>query len=140
MRELSWKPIRKGRTYCSPACGCKCTYEDYKKARKLALDTRKVMYNPKGWKIRVWENAGWHSSLERGGLQLYIHTYTFDDRPSYSVLFSRNNSGGGEVFWGLGNKSFRDPNKAVLEQLRQARKFIRECTKAVEFVDDMRLT
>lgn len=136
-KESKWKPIRRGGRFCSPACGYNCTYEDYQKVRKLALDTKKLLNNPKGWRVHVWENAGWHSCLEKGGLTLYIHTYVFDDKPTYSVLFSRNSKHAGEVFWSLRDNAFSDPNKAIRAQMKVAREFIRECERAVEVVGEV---
>jgi hypothetical protein len=55
---LSWKAIRRGSIYCSPACGGGCTYAAYQKACRDAAALAKRMGN--GWTPRVHENLGWH--------------------------------------------------------------------------------
>ena len=56
--KLSWKPIWKGKTFCSPACGYGCTRAAYKQAW---LDAKELA-SQLGWewRTRVWENMGWH--------------------------------------------------------------------------------
>lgn len=56
-KKLSWKPVRRGGTYCSPACGAECKYTDYLEAKAEASALAEVM--GRGWKARVWENMGW---------------------------------------------------------------------------------
>lgn len=58
VRELSWRAVRRGRVYCSPACGAGCTHAAYLKATRKALALAKRM-GP-GWAPRVSENMGWH--------------------------------------------------------------------------------
>jgi hypothetical protein len=55
---VNWEPIRKGEIYCSTACGCKCTWSAYKRAHANGKALAKKL--GKGWKVRVWENIGWH--------------------------------------------------------------------------------
>jgi hypothetical protein len=57
-KPLSWKPVRKGKYYCAPACGRACTHAEYLKARHAARDLCKLL-GP-AWRPRVWENLGWH--------------------------------------------------------------------------------
>ena len=60
MTKLNWKPIRKGRIYCSSACGFDCTYAEFQIATQKAKALAKKMGSD--WKPRVWENLGWHYS------------------------------------------------------------------------------
>jgi hypothetical protein len=56
---LSWEPVRRGSVYCAPACGMKCTWDDY----KLALAQSSALVRRLGgkpWVPRVGENLGWH--------------------------------------------------------------------------------
>lgn len=57
-RPLSWKPVRKGETYCSSACGSGCTWKAYREAVQNAERLAKTL--GQFWKPRVWENLGWH--------------------------------------------------------------------------------
>lgn len=59
-RKKSWKPIRRGKVYCSPACGGGCTHAAYVKANKDAAMVRLTMRHPRNWKVHIWENLGWH--------------------------------------------------------------------------------
>jgi len=53
-----WTPVRRGKIYCSPMCGGKCTYRDYQRAVKDAAKLAKRL-GPK-WKPHMWDNLGWH--------------------------------------------------------------------------------
>ena len=57
-----WEPILKGETYCSLACGCKCSKAEHGRAVEKAKELAGMM-GP-GWKPRVWENGGWHFDAE----------------------------------------------------------------------------
>jgi hypothetical protein len=61
----SWKPKRIGATYCSPACGSGCTWEEYQTANKQAA----VMVKSCGpaFRPKVFENMGWHATAELSG-------------------------------------------------------------------------
>lgn len=93
--KLSWKPKRNGDVYCSPACGGKCTWAAYQKAKRGAAALAKTM-GP-GWKPKVWENLGWHFkvvrgdggsvySLDRGGHEHWADIHIFGDQ--YSAYHS----------------------------------------------------
>lgn len=60
MPALTWAPARRGKTYCSPACGHGCTWAKYQQAVQKAERLAKAL-GP-FWKPRVWENLGWHWS------------------------------------------------------------------------------
>lgn len=57
-KSLSWRPVRRGKIYCAPACGVDCTLEDYTAALRNGAKLARAL-GP-GWKPRVWENCGWH--------------------------------------------------------------------------------
>lgn len=64
MSTLSWIPKRRGKIYCSPACGGGCTYAEYLSAKTKAAKLVKRL--GRGWKPRVWENLGWHYQAVKG--------------------------------------------------------------------------
>lgn len=53
-----WEAIRAGKIYCAPACGGRCKWDDYVKAKKSAEKLVKQLGG--GWKGRVHENLGWY--------------------------------------------------------------------------------
>ena len=61
-QEPDWKPRRKGKIYCSPACGCKCTHAAYLHAKEASKAARKEL--GKGWKANVFETCGWHWNVQ----------------------------------------------------------------------------
>jgi hypothetical protein len=63
-KERDWKPARRGKTYCSPACGMGCTETAHCNAVNESKALAKRM--GKGWKPRVWENLGWHYAVTKG--------------------------------------------------------------------------
>lgn len=125
---LSDKPVLNGRTYCSPFCGSGCTKDEHDKAKAIGVMTLKRLKNPAGWKIRVWENMGWHVQLKKGGMNLHIRTY--GDKIEYSTLFSAEGGSGGDPSW---TDQFRseDPNKAVEHQLKLVRRELKKIQKSL---------
>lgn len=71
-KKLSWVAQRRGKHYCSPACGGNCLYDDYLNARLQAVNTAVEL--GKEWKVIVHENLGWHWKVCRnyGGLHISI--------------------------------------------------------------------
>lgn len=59
-----WKPVRRGRIYCSPACGGDCTLAVFRAATAAA--EKLAVKLGEGWEPRVWENLGWHWEVLRG--------------------------------------------------------------------------
>lgn len=68
-KTLSWKPVRKGATYCASACGRGCTHAEYLDA--VAKADSLVKRLPKGWKPVVTENLGWHFRVEKDGSAIH---------------------------------------------------------------------
>lgn len=56
-------------TYCSPACGFKCTRHAYERAMREA-DALAIRLGP-GWEPRVWENWGWHYEAIKGAARVH---------------------------------------------------------------------
>lgn len=55
-QEPDWKPRKKGKIYCSPACGYGCTHASYKRALAQSKRARKIL-GP-GWAVTVYELSG----------------------------------------------------------------------------------
>jgi hypothetical protein len=91
--ELSWEPVRRGEVYCSPACGCGCTWEAYQEILQKAENLAKRM--GKGWTPRVWENMGWYGKVVSpdGFLKLHIRSAVVG-RDSYTAFLGEDESGG----------------------------------------------
>lgn len=109
MKKLSWKPIRRGQIYCSPACGANCKHSDYLKCftdGKAAISRLKTT----GWKLNVWENMGWHFCLVNTKCAMSIH--------ASGLTFWCMDGGGDGTECSSGHASlnasdsFKDPNKA----------------------------
>ena len=75
-----------------------------------------------GWKLRIWENLGYHYAVYNGTLT--VHTHHGGNPPYFCLLNLDEINGGGEVFWtGDVGESFADPNEAVRQQLKVVREF-----------------
>jgi hypothetical protein len=84
-RVLSWRARKQpGGVYCSRACGCGCTRASYDRAKERAALLATVANRIwKGWRPRVWENGGWHHSVQRvvrGRVVAEVH-----ERKEYAV-------------------------------------------------------
>jgi hypothetical protein len=90
MSNLSWKPIRRGSAYCSPACGRGCTVAEFnratREAEKLAKRLSKVATDlpPGKWDVNVHENLGWFYSVSRGVVNVRCYRGTvYSHAPDY---------------------------------------------------------
>lgn len=73
-RPLGWEPVAKpDGTYCSPACGGRCTQAAFDKATQDAKEL--ASYMGEGWTPHVWENLGWYYRvvLQDGLAEVYPH-------------------------------------------------------------------
>lgn len=97
-KKLSWKAVRHGKVFCSPACGRGCTLEEKRNAERLALklaaSLADVDTDVKGgrWKISVRENLGWYFSVEKGAVSVYRN-----NGRSYSAYFNISGPWGGNI-------------------------------------------
>lgn len=119
MKTLSWEPVRKGKKYCSPACGHGCTHAAYQIAQKkgaqlaarLGLD----------WRHEVIENFGWYYRA------LHVNA-------SCSVLEINSRSFYANLT--LGNRQFlcdgTTPNAAVKKALNEAKLLVLNLTHEIE--------
>lgn len=74
-QPLSWKPIRSGERYCSPACGRCCSWTEYRRAHRRAAALCKQL-GPR-WKPEVYENLGWqyNATYVRPGIYFGVHEF-----------------------------------------------------------------
>lgn len=88
-KKLSWKPQRSGNSYCSPACGHGCKWDEYQAAGRAAeaLVARLSLR----WKPIVWENLGWHFCAEL--------TLPKKLRGLFDGIRIYPNHGNGEEYW-----------------------------------------
>ena len=68
-----------------------------------------------GWKLRVWENMGWHYSIRKGAISISPVYYG----RSYMALMSSS------------TLDARDPNKAYENQLKAVKKFMKARQKDI---------
>lgn len=66
--DVEWIPQRKGKIYCSPACGAGCKYSDYLSANLKARALAKRM--GKGWGFVIWENMHWCWKVVKGNAEI----------------------------------------------------------------------
>lgn len=79
----------------------------------------------KGWKIRVWENIGWHHAIYCG----YLSIHEFAGK--YNAMLSDDTFAGTPIYWSHGN-FYKDPNKAVTMVMKAAEKFVKGCSDIIE--------
>lgn len=110
----AWTPVRRGAIYCAPACGGKCTYRAYEKAKADGGKVRAMMQNPHGWNVRIHENLGWHVSLEKNGLTLHW------GENGYFIIWNETPYRG---------KHFKNPNRAVGHWRAAMRAYVTRCVQ-----------
>lgn len=76
-QDVRWKPVSRGKVFCSPACGYDCTHamhlDAHTNAKALVASLDKT--SGKGWKPHVWENLGWHYSAISACGRIKVHPY-----------------------------------------------------------------
>ena len=138
MKEITWRPKRRGKIYCAPACGRECTFSEYTQAVNSAKALVRKM-KTKGWKPHVWENLGWHYKIVRGRVSIYAYKHM--KATTYSPTLATEDGGiGTPMDWSI-RKSFKNPNAAARAQLKHMRKVhanvTRSLSDAVEAVGDV---
>lgn len=112
-----WKPIRKGKLFCSPECGGNCTHAAYRRAVSESKDLAKKL-GPE-WVTRVWENLGWHWRVERGAFNVRLH------EPEYMAEFYDRATGRQWLHLG------KTPEAAILSVQKSMLKYLQLIEKAV---------
>lgn len=119
-----WKPRRRGRIYCAPACGGDCTLAEHDKAQRTARRIARLL--GKGWRVEVWENLGWHWRVTNGPVQLGA-CYAKGRKTLYHAMVgsSPTESRGGAAYWTERGQGYRaDPRRAVKDAVRLVEKFV----------------
>lgn len=126
---MNWTPVRRGKTFCSSACGRGCTLAEYLKAHREAAATLERM-KTKGWQVRVWENLGWHWELRYGNHLTVSGSHEDRTKNFHAMLSTRGNGGCDPTFYD--RKRFADPNDAVAHRLKIAEASIRPIQKLLK--------
>lgn len=121
MRDNSRKAVKRGTIRCAPACGMGCTEVEYQQAHKNAKRLLAKMLT-KGWKIRVWENLGWHYKIQNGYMFVSPDSFRGGGERYFAGLATEIGAVGTPSYWHK-SESFSDPNRAVASQLARAAKF-----------------
>lgn len=77
-----------------------------------------------GWRLRVWQNLGWHYQCSNGTLHVYVSLPSRGDALARYWTLMGYDSGGRTELTQPGCPNFTDPNAAVLAQVRFAREYI----------------
>ena len=113
-KPLSWEPVLVGNYYCAPACGGRCTKEEFDQATQAAQELCRNL-GP-GWRPRVQENLGWHYAAisKCGRWKVHAHPATFGI--SYTAFLSADKSEGGQ--WA---ETAKTPKAAIAKTWKIAR-------------------
>lgn len=130
--KRSWKPIRNGDTYCSPACGRGCTIHEFNEANRKGNALLKKLKGH-GWRLNVWENLGWHYSVELGDAKRGGISVRCGDDGKFWCLIG-NTPDYGNYQWSHGHHSYRDPNRAVNHALNTAKRAVARDAAIVDFI------
>lgn len=124
----SWKAERRGAIFCAPACGAGCT----KKAHDAAQRKAKALAKRLGreWKPHVWENLGWHYSVELADRRLQVHEQQHGRSLTYTAFFNPEaDAGGGK--WAATAKT---PEAAIRKVMQDAQQIVALYTEGIDKV------
>jgi hypothetical protein len=113
--DESWTPVLRGKTYCSPACGCGCKKLDFDQATRDAARLVEGLEGA-GWRADVWESVGWHFRAVSGPVQVYGDRLGRGGKLRYRCMISDRVDGtGGSMIWAnaVPPADYEDPNEAV---------------------------
>lgn len=89
-----------------------------------------------GWKVRVWENLGWHVMVANQGVQIYIDHSPLTGEDSYwGMVNADGEDSSGDVFWDYPQKHSKDPNVIVRHLMKYVRKFRDKIVARVDAID-----
>lgn len=112
-KAADWVPVRRGRIYCAPACGGKCTWAAHQLAHRRARALARRL--GEGWTPEVHENLGWHYKVRSPCGRLIVH-----DRRTDVARYSAGLCDKGDV--GMHYSAYGDtPQQAVAEVIRVAK-------------------
>lgn len=113
VKTRSWKPVAKGKTFCSPGCGHGCTKHEHRHVTREANQLARMM-GP-GWKPRVHENMGWHFYVESPCKRMQLSVKDYSRSRHYTVYLNPPVIGHGN-FVGQGTS----PKAAIKNAVNQA--------------------
>ena len=102
---------------------------DTKELATVTGKTQLVTMNGKGWELKVWQNMGWHWTLNNG----YISVHETSDHRYYCMI-SDKPDGYGLPIW---TKNWRDrnfftPMEAVKDALKHAWEVVKKLDKIID--------
>lgn len=115
-QSKEWKPVLRGRRYCSPACGAGCTHNAFLRAKTKGNDLAAQL--GKKWKVKVWENLGWHYCVAHRTLGITV--YPQSDRTFWATTPLGMN--GGNQYTGQGptpQHAMQSMLRAIMEEFRR---------------------
>lgn len=89
-----------------------------------------------GWKLRVWENLGWHYCVTNKNVSVSEYFFYGINKPVYHCLIGYGGAGIGA--WTTKN-SCDDPNVAVEQELAAAHAYVNELQEIIENVESIYL-
>lgn len=106
------------------------SYKSQNAAHTRAEEVRLRMFNPKAWAIRLWENFGWHWSINCGTVCLHE---SHDGKYFFAMVNSEaGESGVGLSAWGEDRDlKHKQPQNAVNSAVRAAAAYVSELTEAL---------
>lgn len=98
---------------------------NYRTRREATVAGKKLLARMRGegWKLRVWENLGWHISVSSGPISVYEYVGLSGNRYHALVSDEPNTAGWGAPFWGAAYVG-RDPNRVVGRAVKQVEKVV----------------
>ncbi len=126
-----WKAVRRGDTYCAPACGGGCTIHAFNQATTNAQSLADGLGN--GWKPHVWENLGWHYSAISPDGRIKVHPFG-SGLKGYTAFIGLDSSGGGK--W---TGQHRFPKTAIKKAMAEVRAESAILNEVVAMCDKMGL-
>lgn len=136
-RRSARENIEAGGRHCAMWWGTPRESEEKAKAIAAGRALLKRMLG-RGWKLRVWQNLGWHHSAERGPLTVYPLHGRAGRHAGYHAMLSDDPKGthSGAMAWTpRGTRQHRDPNKAAAEAVKLARAYLKQATRAVDLAE-----
>jgi hypothetical protein len=105
-------------------------FSSVKEAHEVGWKFHGLIKNNKGWKINVWENMGWHLSLDKGPISVHYSPLS----NTFTAYLSADHSHGDSGFW---HESYyhKDINKVIAHKLKVAKAFVKRCADVIAEVE-----
>lgn len=131
--SLSWNPVLRGNTYCSPACGSGCTVFAYRDARTRAEFTARALGH--GWTVHVHENMGWFAAVVSPCRRIRVSVPTRNGLAARDyTAYMDTDRGTGMGIWVASSRYPRTAVRAVVAMANKQRDLlIQVCREAPAF-------